>query len=357
MIGTLNTGWMPNSRVLLCAWHLLAALLFSTVLPQTCHGTDQSSGPNLEEYLKQMGYEAVEFEKNDHIQPFVWGTLSNGHKHKLLVDTGWGISTLSESTAQGLKRIGELNTVFEDTVLGTITNQNLAVMDKLTIGQAQFVNQPVRVEPLRVDYIVVPFDGVLGYDFLLRNFCLIDCWKRRLYFREQKLSDEQSRALEESLRLSGFTEIAMKSKHWLNVEAQVNGESVTLLLDTGAPFEELDDSELKRLGLSVLRYDRAATGSYIRQDVTGNVLGIGDIGAHKVHATKVDTFRLGLSQWKGIYFGVTDLKPWGLAKPGTRGEGIKGFLSMVFLGRHGALIDLSANKLWLRPEEPAHRKP
>src|SRR5579862_4398430 len=188
-------------------------VISSVLQARSCLGAAQSPGPSLEEYLKGMGYEAIAFERNSHIQPFVWGVLGNGHKRKLLVDTGSGISRLSESAAHGLKRVGQLDAVFEDSVLGTITNQSVAVMDKLLIGRAQFFNQPVRVEQFHADYVTVPFDGVLGYDFLARNFCLIDCWKRRLYVQSRKPSDEQSATLEESLRLSGFTRISLDPAH------------------------------------------------------------------------------------------------------------------------------------------------
>jgi len=326
-----------------------------SVLQPGCLVAAQSPGPSLEEYFKQMGFEAIEFERNPRIQPFVWGVLGNGHKRKFLVDTGCGISRLSESAAHGLKRIGQLNVIFQDSVLGTITNQSVAVMDKLVIEGAQFINQPVRVEQFHADYVTVPFDGVLGYDFLARNFCVIDCWKRRLYVQSRKPSDEQSATLEESLRLSGFTRISLDPAHLLNVQTEINGGSVRLLIDTGAPFDLLDDSELKALGLSILHYERAATGSYIKEDVTSSVIGMGEIGRHRLHAIKAETFQIGTSTWKNIYFGVTDLKDWELSKPGTRGETIKGLLSLAFLGTHGALIDISGNKLWLRPEKSGPR--
>jgi hypothetical protein len=73
---------------------------------------------------------------------------------------------------------------------------------------------------------------------------------------------------------------------------------------------------------------------------------------HKAKVTKLDTFQLGDRQFKNIYFAVTDMKAWGIAARGTRREDIKGFLSQGFLVTHGALIDVSHRRLWLRASKP-----
>jgi hypothetical protein len=341
-----NLGWFCLPVLGFCALCVIGA--------GRCAATDEPSGGSLEDYLKRMGYEAVEFERNDHVQPFVEGILSNGHKRRFLVDTCWGISTLDENAARGLKRVNELEAVLEDSILGSVTNHEFVVMDKLVIGRTQFLNQPARVEQLRAEFITLPYNGVLGYDFLLRNFCLIDCWKHRMYVRSGKLSGEQLKAFDGTLRLSGFTEIPLESGYLLSVKAEINGQPILLGVDTGRAFEELDDSQLKPLGLVLLKNTRAATGSLIQQDVTSDVIGLGTIGKQKIHVTKLDSFGMGPRKWKNIYFAVVDLKPWNLAKPGTRAEAIKGLLSQSILGRHGALIDVANRKLWLRQEgQPA----
>jgi predicted aspartyl protease len=330
---------------------LVASFLAGPTGAESCLAGDKQDGGSLEDYLRRLGYEAVDFERTDKVQPFVDGVL-NGRKRKFLVDTGWGVTTLNESTARGLKRTDQLDAVLLDTVLGTVTNSGFVLMDKLVLGRAQFLNQPARIQKLRSDYIRVPFDGVVGYDFLLRNFCLIDCWKGRLYVRGAKSSDEESKVMEETLRVSGFAEAPLTSKYMLSVESQINGQSVRLGVDTGAPYDELDDSELTPLGLTVIKYDRAATGTLIQSDVTSDVIGLGDIGSHKLRVARLETFQIGPRKWKNLDFGVTDLKAWDLAKPGTHGEAVKGLLSQSGLARSGALIDVSGRKLWLRPQKP-----
>jgi predicted aspartyl protease len=317
------------------------------------HAAYPATGATLEDYLKNQGYEEVEFERTEHPQDFVIAYL-NGRKHTFLVDTGWGMTTLSKSAARESKSINQTAPKPIEPPLASANSAEVFVMDKLTLGHVQLFNQAARVEDLRADYVQLPFAGILGFDFLWRNFCLIDCYKHRLYVHKAKPSEEQTSALDETLRRSGFTEVPLDSRFLLTLQANLNGMEVRLALDTGAACDEIDDSELTRLGLTTVRSDRAPTGSLIPQDLNAPVSGVGSIGRHELKATKVSSFRLGPRNWKNVYFGVADLKPWGLAKPGTDGEGVKGLLCQPTLARAGALIDIARQKLWLRPEKPAH---
>ncbi len=319
-----------------------------------CSAEETAEGPTLEDYLKQLGYEGLDFEKTEHLQPFVDASLSNGRKPRLVVDTGWGISSLTPHAARGLKTLAESGSQIKDPVLGTITNANVVLIDKLVLRSgAEFSNQPFRVREIKADFVTLPFDGVLGLDFLLRNFCLIDCWKHRLYVRSSGLSTESATVMDQSLRLSGFSEVPLSPEGMLSVDAEVNGHSVRLLVDTGAPDNMLDNSQLRELGLRSVRYQAPATGTYIESDASFSIVGTGAIGLHHAKVTKLNTFQLGTRQWKNVYFAVTDMKAWGIAARGSRREDIKGFLSQSFLITHGALIDVSRRKLWLRASKPA----
>ena len=347
MTARLNDCCGEMKRVVRVA--LVLAAMIARPLP--CTAAEAAPAPTLEDYLKGLGYQAVALENNRHLQPFVEGLLSNGRKRKFLVDTGWGVTGLNENSGRGLKTVSDLGGVIHDSILGTVTNRDVVLIERLTIGGVEFLNQPAHVEQLRADFTVVPYDGALGYDFLLRNFALIDCWKQQMYVRTSAPSNEQLTALAQTLRLSGFIEVPLKPEYLLGVRAEMNHQAVLLGIDTGAAFEELDDSELTPLGLSIIKSERAPTGSLIPPDVTANLLGIGAVGRHKMHVTKIDTLRIGPREWKNIYFGVTDLKAWGLAKPGTRGQAIKGLLSQGLLSRHGALIDVRNHTLWFRQEK------
>ena len=314
-----------------------------------CSTEVKAEAATLETYLKQLGYEGVDFEKTEDPQPFIDASLSNGGKPRLLVDTGWGFSSLTPRAARGLKRLAESGSQLKDPVLGIVTNEDVVVLDKLVLrGGARFSNQPFRVRDIKVDFVTLPFDGVLGLDFLLRNFCLIDCWKHRLYVRASALSGENAAVMDQSLRLSGFTEVPLSPGDILYVSAELNGHPLHLLVDTGAQDNMLDESQVRELGLHLAHYSAPSTGSYIESEATLSIVGTGAIGLHQAKVAKVETFQLGTRQWKNVYFAVTDLKAWGIAAPGTHRVDVKGFLSQPFLITHGALIDVSHHKLWLR---------
>lgn len=338
---------------------LIVGLCIGLALPGICSSGRCSTNVNaeaatLESYLKQLGYQGVDFEKTEDPQSFVDASLSNGGRPRLLVDTGWGFSSLTPRAARGLKRLAESGTHLKDPVLGTITNEDVVLIDKLVLrGGARFSNQPFRVRDIKVDFVTLPFDGVLGLDFLLRNFCLIDCWKHRLYVRASALSGANAAVMDQSLRLSGFTEVSLSSGDMLNVSAELNGHPLHLLVDTGAQDNMLDDSQVRELGLRLVHYSAPSTGSFIESEATLAIVGTGAIGLHQAKVTRVDTFQLGTRQWKNVSFAVTDLKAWGIAAPGTHRADVKGFLSQAFLITHGALIDVSHRKLWLRAAKPA----
>jgi hypothetical protein len=341
-----------NSLLIAPLWVLLAWFFIADT--GSCLGPNGAETPTLESYLKQLGYAGLKFEHTDHTQPFIDSTLSNGRKPRLLVDTGWDMSSLNPKSARGLKTVAELGGHVEDSVLGTITDNDIALIDKLILGGvAQFSNQPVLVRELKMDYIATPWDGVLGLDFLTRNYGLIDCWTHRLYVRAGKLTDQQAEVMDQTLRLSGFTEAPLNSSGPLNADAEINGHPVRLLVDTGAPYHILDNSQIKALGLNLVHYSRPSTGSYIERDAATTLVGTGKIGAHTANVSKLDTFELGGRTWKNLYFAVTDLGQWGAAAPGSRDEATKGFLSQEFLGRQGALIDVGRRKLWLRATKPS----
>ena len=100
-------------------------------------------------------------------------------------------------------------------------------------------------------------------------------------------------------------------------DAAINSVGTVLLVDTGAPVDLLDDSELSRLGLHLERHTRAPTGSLIEADASARIIGLNEVGLHEIQVAKARTFALGARQWGNIAFGIGDLNPWNIAKPGT----------------------------------------
>jgi hypothetical protein len=311
----------------------------------------QPAGATLDDYLTRLGYESVSLTaRSQYNQPAVEVQLANKRRF-FLVDTGWGITTLKEGIGGPLTNITQMGVTLQDPVLGTLTNSALVLIPKLRIAHLDFVNQPARVDKLRADFVHFPYDGVIGCDFLARNSCLLDCGVHRLYLRGSVLSADQSRALEESLLRSGFEQIPLRSDFFLNLAGLANGQSMRLVVDTGASFTVLDDSQIKQLGLTTIREESPATGTAIRQEMTGNLVGIGRVGMHQIRVATLESLQIGTRKWRQVHVGLTSLEHWDLAKSGGPGEGIKGLLGPDLLNRHGALIDISNRKLWLRPEK------
>jgi len=311
---------------------------------------DNGGGSSLEDYFKRVGYLPIELKRGEHDKLLAQGVLA-GKKRLFLVDTGCGRTVLDESAARGLKSLGELGVTLEDGFLGKLSDPSLLLMDKLTLGSAQFLNQPARVTNLRMDFIFVGSDGVLGCDFFFRNYCLIDCFGNRLYVRGSKPSDDVTSAMAATLRRSGFIDVPINLKYGLTVDAKVNDESVKLLVDTGSTFSILDNALAKRLGLAAVKHDAADVGSLIPKEWTANAIGFGKIGAHKMWVTKLKALEVGSLQWTNVHVGVTGLKNWGLAEPGSRSEEVQGVLGREMLRGRGALIDYHSHKLWFRPEK------
>jgi predicted aspartyl protease len=311
----------------------------------------QPTKPTLDDYLKQLGYESVSVTaRSQHNQPAVEVQLAQ-KKRVFLVDSGWGVTTLKESIAGPAKSLPQSGGTVEDTTSSARSGSSLVLIEKLRIGRLDFLNQPARIDKLRADFVRFPYDGVIGCDFLARNFCLLDCGRHRLYVRGGATSEEQSRALAETLRRSGYAEIPLQTDYLPTITGQANAQAIRLVVDTGAAFTILDESQIKRLGLAIIKEEAPATGTSIRQDLSANLIGIGKVGMHPVRVATLESLQIGPRIWKRVHVGVTSLENWGLAKPGSTNEPIEGLLGPDLLNRHGAVIDFSNRKLWLFPEK------
>jgi predicted aspartyl protease len=305
---------------------------------------------SLDDYLRRVGYMPVALKRGEQDKLLAEGVLAE-KKRLFLVDTGWGKTTLDKNATRGLKSLGELGVTLEDSFLGKLSDPSIVLMDKLTLDRAQFLNQPAKVMDIRMDFMLTGFDGVLGCDFLFRNYCLIDCFTRRLYVRGSKPSDETTSAIEATLRGSGLTSVPIHLKYGLTVEAKANDERLNLLIDTGSTFSILDTELAKRLGLTPVKHDEAWSGSRIKKELSAKVVGVGKIGTHRMWVTTLKTLDVGSLQWTNVHFGVTDLKSWGLAEPGNQTEEVQGVFGREMLTARGALVDYHSRKLWFRPQK------
>ena len=326
---------------------LVASIMALAVVASGAHAENEPAR-SLDDYLRRIGYMPVALKRGEQDKLLAEGVLAE-KKRLFLVDTGWGKTTLDKNATRGLKSLGELGVTLEDSFLGKLSDPSIVLMDKLTLDRAQFLNQPAKVMDIRMDFMLTGFDGVLGCDFLFRNYCLIDCFTRRLYVRGSKPSDETTLALGATLQNSGFTGVSFDLKYGPTVEAKVNDETFKLLIDTGSTFSLLDTALAERLGLTSEKHTKTELGSLIKRELSTTVVGVGEIGAHKMWVTTLKTLEVGSMLWTNVHFGVTDLKSWGLAKPGSKSEELQALLGRELLKERGARIDFHGRKLWLRP--------
>ncbi len=319
----------------------------------SCHlgqSADAHNKVTMEQLLGHLRYGGVTLIKDNQPSLRVEGSLSNGKKCIFLVDTGWTYTTLDPAAASGFKNIGELGITLEDTLLGTITNSEVVPIPKLKLGAAEFSNQPAQIQKLEMDFKRIPQTGVLGLDFMVRNFCILDVGGRHLYFRAAAPSEEEDKALQASLRNSGFTDVPLSLRPMLNLDVSINDELVKMALDSGAEFTALDEGIARKLNLR--SENRTTTsGGNIQRDWKFLVIGNGSIGNHPARVARVKKLQIGEETVRNYPLSVVELKYWEQGEHKILGQEILGLLGNDVLATRGALIDLGGQRLWIVREQ------
>lgn len=292
--------------------------------------------PNLAALTRQLGYQPIELRRSGENRLYLFGKLE-GRKASVLVDTGWSYTTINTNAANQLASRPDLKLPPEDPFSEAPQQTQAAVITNLRLGRVVFTNQPALVEGLVFNGRRAPFEAVVGCDFLIRNFAIIDCANRRLYTRVAPPLPEQQDALESRLRQDGFVSIDLKrtSPLALTCPARLNGEPVELLVDTGAVWSCLDAAVATRLGLKLLPTPR-------------QIIGAGATGRRTFNVTQAKSVELGGADMGLVNFATLPLEDWGLAASGAALAGVGGILGGTELAAYDAIIDCRAARLWLR---------
>jgi predicted aspartyl protease len=312
---------------------LWLAILFITGSPAAA--AEQRTGHSLETYLKRLGYEPIPLKRDHANHLYLYGEI-NGKSRSIMVDTGCSHTRVDTGAGRKLQKLGNVAVELEDTFLGRITNADVRLMS-VKLGSAVFTNQPAWIRSLDASGQYLG-DCLLGCDFLFRNFCLIDCLNQKLYVRATKPSANAEAALEESLRVSRFHEIRLRrtSSLSITVAGKAEGEPITLLVDTGAPWLQLDSKQEKRL-----RIEKHYAGS--------EIAGIGKIGSVPLYRTRLKSLELGDLSLKNVDVGIADLSGWKIGDSKLPLRDVDGILGADLLAYNRALIDYHSLKLWLQP--------
>ncbi len=353
-----NSGcnrWIcPVSIVLLCG-----SVIFTGLAAAFASSPPRQTRPALEAFLKKLGYIAIPLERDRENHLIAKAQLS-GKTRRLLIDTGCQITVLDSSVARQFKSLKELGGVLFDPNLTAVQvgDSSTVIIDELKFEVARFPNQPALANTHVRSALNV--DGVLGDDFFLRHFCLLDCTDMRLYARGGPLPAEARDALEQSLRQSGYhsarldpsraprppslendTSLPDLSRTPASLlficNASINGEPVRLLVDTGSVFSVLDEKAAARCRLPRgSKHDLQITGITEKSRNTRLYYSLPD-------SIQIDKTNFPLH---GIYLGVANLSYWDVGARNTPVELADGFLGADLLAANEALIDFRACTLW-----------
>ncbi len=327
-----------------------------TIVPP-CLGGKSKLERRVEMVLTNLNYKPIPLQLDYDGWFSIEGALNNGRKPILLVDSGCAFTTLDVEMAKGLSTLGDLHAVLDDPLLGRLTGSSIRLLEQLRLGRMQFSNQPTMVKALNPQNGAFGHEGFLGWDFLRRNHCLMDCGVGVLYVRTAPPTAGQAAKLDTFLQEEGFAPAKMKPTRLLAVEVKLNGSNLNLLVDTGAATSVLNDSVAKRLHIPKARRPPIRYGDLVYWVKKMNVVGVGEIGAHESWYTRPNTLEIGTRLWKKPGFEVVDLKAWGIeAQVGTETD-VHGFLGNDLLVTNRTLIDFSSCQLWFPPGKGKPVKP
>jgi predicted aspartyl protease len=281
----------------------LGALLFTSVLGAK---DDKKAPPpsSLEGYLGQLAYYGVPIDADDD-EPFLLPVTIDGIKMHVEVDTGAPVTTLDPRRVKATKTLEQVDPKLKARLAAKITDPKTLIVSTLTIGQARFANQPADPEILDSDWAQLRFGGVLGLDFFSRNFCIIDCGAREIFFRAAKPTAEQAHAIAESLKRSGFSPVPMYRGRHLLVDVSIVGKPITMLVDTGSRYSVIDEKERAARKIRPVNKD----SSFLPTAVEGRMIGLNRIGlgSATLKLVELPDITLGDRQWQEVLAASVDI--------------------------------------------------
>ncbi|HEX5490722.1 MAG TPA: aspartyl protease family protein [Candidatus Udaeobacter sp.] len=328
-----------SGRVASLVWarHLLAvALIIFLFAPLSIFAAARNSSA-----IQLPGYKAVRVHYGP-MNKMIMAVRVNGRPANLLVDTGASQIILDNNVAalagitpfqraMNQVRFSVPTQVFN---MGSEINGQIlpvGVAQSIAAGTMNFGSNPVALRASnRSGTGAGEVDGVLGLDILFRYKALINCRTKLVFFKvnqAQRISLGPVAASEKFIRIP----IQREKTGVLTVPCTMRGQSIRLLIDTGAFVTILHEGFTKSLGL-------AAEPTRISAQFNRGT-------SKRINAAKIDDLSIGAFKVSPEKFGVAPLPLFALQQGDTR---IAGILGMDTLYIHHAIIDLDAMNLFLK---------
>ncbi len=252
----------------------------------------------------------------------------NGSPQRLFIDTGADMTVLSSATAQHLDIIRDFDHTIEALGVGGRDNHLYsALVDRLAIGGMAFDGLHLAI----ADFNMPLADGeqaggLIGGDLLSRFDLDLDVPGRRIGFWRITGCNSVTPPWQASTSALPLTR---KGTNLEALDVQVNGATVQLDLDTGAPFLVLNERDAARAGVppEVIENGQVASGRGVNES------------AYTGHFHIFTNIRLGDARYDEVPAVVV---------PRSRYGGDNGLLGLMFLRQHRVWLSYATNMLFVQ---------
>ena len=336
--------FMPFVRVALSS---VLLIYLTSVQTRAADKTNTQTVPSLENYLRAVGYISVPLRRGPNNELRVAIQIA-GKKREFMVDTGWSLTTIDTSLKSTFKTPRELGSSVKDSVLGILDNSEEVIIDELKFGTARLLNEPALVKALNSSGGSAIADGVIGCDFLLRHFCLIDCLDLKLYLRSERLSHDRQAELEKILGRSGLHGAPLKRTSALvgTCKAAIDGYPLVLMVDTGSSHTMIHSKTAERYQLRIYPTSK-------------KMIGVGTRGNVQAYVTRPKLFEVDGVEMPllSLPVGITFMSSWKIGEQGDSLENVDGFLGAELLATDHGIIALADGMLWFKPGKSSREEP
>ena len=282
--------WCLHPRLAIALLTILAFPLAATGANPPANGTGKPAGT-------LPGYLIIRLGRG-HFNRLCLAATISGKKGLMLLDTGANNTVLNEATYRAL-----LATSTQHLPAGvpkTVRINGLAVSTAMApdfiVGGTNLGTLPVALIPRHYLFEQSPidqsysriYDGIMGENILRHYNAVVDCGRLALYLN---VDPAKKLKLTSAFVQNGWTRIPMSNlDNDLTVPCVINGRNFRLIVDTGAPFTNLDRNLLRGAqvdsrNIPALRGGLIGTQPQEAGLVSLNSLQIGDFLATNVHMT------------------------------------------------------------------------